>query len=300
MNHHDHDHDLIMALAEGRLDATAAAAARREVEACDECAADLVLQEAALAALRAVPTVTLTDMEAARLKRDLDTALGHERSVVAPAPARRPRFNWIPVASVAAVLLALVMVAPSLQLLGGASDEAADAVALDATEEATATTAASEPLAPAAAQLQENDSAADGEFVEDFDDAGGGDDAGSEEVPAESSTTALAAEGYDAAIVALLDELAAELDPVGTEGDARRVVALLGVTPPNVEELERCLEQGEAVFDPSPLRSFTLGQIEEHEPPLWVTAHVVDEELRLVAHDATTCEIVGVSSPPTG
>lgn len=300
MNHHEHDRDLIMALAEGSLDATAAAAARREVERCDECAGDLALQEAALTALRAVPAATLTDIEAARFKRDLDTALGHERSVVTPPAARRPRFNWIPVASVAAVLLALVLVAPSLQLLGGSSDDAGDAVALDAAEESTDTTAvAAEPLAPAAAQLQENDRASDGELVEDFDESGAGDDAGGE-APAESSTTALAVEGYDATIVELLDELVAELDPAGTEADARLAAALFGVTPPRAEELERCLEEGEAVFEPSPLRSFTLGEIEELEPPLWVTAHLVDEELRLVAHDPITCEIVGVSSPPTG
>ena len=66
----------------------------------------------------------MTELEAARFRRDLDTALGHERAVVAAPGHARRRFNWAPVFSVAAILIALVLVAPALQLLGGGGDDA--------------------------------------------------------------------------------------------------------------------------------------------------------------------------------
>ena len=51
MNMHEHDIDLIMALAEGTLDAQQAAAAEAALAACTQCTTDLAAQRLALDAL---------------------------------------------------------------------------------------------------------------------------------------------------------------------------------------------------------------------------------------------------------
>lgn len=136
---HHHNQDLIMALAEGDLDATAAAAARAEIESCPECAADLELQTLAIDSLAEIPEAELTELEAARLGRDVRRELGIAKAtkvVAVPAKQRRP----VPVAALAtaaAVLVAVVVVAPALNLIGGGGDSSDDGF-----ETAVATTAA--------------------------------------------------------------------------------------------------------------------------------------------------------------
>ncbi len=161
---HEHDHDLIMALAEGTLDAGAAAAAEAELAGCERCSDELTLQRASLAATAAAPRAWLTEIESTRLRRALRTELD---LVTAPAPAPRRRF--LPVAvlgGAAAVLLAVVLALPALENLGGRDD---DAVAF-ATTTTTATAGTAEALtaaptapaadAPAVAEAPAEDAAA--------------------------------------------------------------------------------------------------------------------------------------------
>jgi hypothetical protein len=160
MKMHEHDQDIIMALAEGSLDPATAERAAAAISACPECSADFELQKSAVAALQDAPRVYLTAAESARLHDRLRQELR-----VAPAkPARaKPTPAWSRwaalAAGTAAVLLAAFLVLPSV--LGG-SDDDADTVAFELTEddsnqadlERTATTAAAAE-APTAGALEE-------------------------------------------------------------------------------------------------------------------------------------------------
>jgi len=125
MKMHEHDQELIMALAEGRLAADAAAEAHAEIASCSECSADLDLQMAAIAILDDMPEVYMTVAESARLHTKLKRELSLETRPET-APARRS-FAWsrlLPAAGVAAALLVVIISLPSL--LGGGSDDSSD------------------------------------------------------------------------------------------------------------------------------------------------------------------------------
>lgn len=163
MKMHEHDQDIIMALAEGSLDPDTAERAAVAINACEECRADLELQKRAVTALQEAPRVYLTATESARLHDHLRQELG-----VGPAEPTRAKLSpawsrWAALAAgTAAVLLAAFLVLPSV--LGGgddsaetvAFDQAADEAAGDADMERTATTAAAAE-APTAGALQETD-----------------------------------------------------------------------------------------------------------------------------------------------
>ncbi len=138
---HNHDYELIMALAEGSLDPAAEASARAEVEACPECAQDLELQIAGFEALQALPQAGLTELESARLHRDLRRELGITKHEARP-PAARSRLPLAALGTAAAVLVAVVLVGPGLNLIGGADSSSDTTSVVAATEAAAATTAA--------------------------------------------------------------------------------------------------------------------------------------------------------------
>ena len=143
-----------MALAEGTLDATAASAARAEIETCSDCVHDLELQALALTALETAPPAQLSEFESAKLRRDIRGELGVFKEEVTFEPSKRQRrFPIAAFGTAAAVLIAVVAIAPRLSLVGGA--DSADTVALEAAEStiAAATTAAPR-LDAAAGQVQ--------------------------------------------------------------------------------------------------------------------------------------------------
>jgi hypothetical protein len=137
---HEHDLDLIMALAEGTLDASDVPSAEAAIAACAECSEDLELQRLALGALEAAPPVAMTEMESAQMRRTLRRELG----LVPAAKPARPARRWFPIgalASAAALLLALVVIGPGLDLLGpDGSDDSVEPI--DVAFSATSTTAA--------------------------------------------------------------------------------------------------------------------------------------------------------------
>ncbi|MDJ0923582.1 MAG: hypothetical protein QNJ77_03390 [Acidimicrobiia bacterium] len=153
---HEHDQELIMALAEGTLDPAAAARAEIELAGCDECLRDLELQRVALATLAEAPDVYLTATESARLHERL-----HQELRVPDAQVARPRPSaawgrWAALAAGAAALfLAVFMVVPSM--LGG-SDDSADTVASEemADEAEAADSERAETTAAAAAPSAES------------------------------------------------------------------------------------------------------------------------------------------------
>ena len=134
MTMHEHDQEIVMALAEGSLDPEAAARAGAQIGTCAECSRDLEMQRIALDALEEAPAVYLTATESARLHDRLHRELG----VAAARPAStRASFAWARWTGLAfgaaAVLLAIFVVGPAM--LGGGSDDSADTIAFQEVSE---------------------------------------------------------------------------------------------------------------------------------------------------------------------
>ncbi|MDH3500744.1 MAG: hypothetical protein OEM97_11510, partial [Acidimicrobiia bacterium] len=147
---HEHDTNLIMALAEGSLDPAQIAAAEAELSDCPDCASELALQRAALLMLRAAPPAELNDIERTRIRRNIRDELGITKvSTAATSSVRNARrFRLIAgLAGAAAVLVAIVLVAPALDdlTIGGADDAGSFEAAIETTAAAGATEAAPEP-----------------------------------------------------------------------------------------------------------------------------------------------------------
>lgn len=291
MTFHDHDHELIMAIAEG---ADVSNVERTAIAECPECAAKLAAQLVALAALRSAPTVAVTELESARLLRHLDTELGHVRQ---PAEVRsvraRRRFSWAPAFSIAAVLLALVLVAPRLNLLGGGDDAASESfdVALSATTTTAVASGGALELSPAA-RLQE---------------AAPEDGAADATVPpttiapaADGEVTTAADNGFDLDAPPTLTDLRSIIEDAGGDPQQSRervaeVFDLMEPETPNACLTFAVAEVGDVVA------SFTLGELivspdrgAEYELVeavyVIVTVHEhADRTVVLVAHDPVTC-----------
>lgn len=269
---HEHDHDLIMSLAEGRL-AGDADDARSELERCTECAADLAAQEAALAALgdlRQRNDAELTEFESASLRRHLDRELGHRRISDRTATTKpRRSFSWAPVFSVAAVLLALLLVAPALDLLGGGDAGSGDAFDAAVDEVGAGTDA------PAVEQMTVTEDAGS---VSEF-------------APAPPTTVSAAADG---AVDEATTQLFAILDAVEvSEGDttALRSAVSGAFTYSSASPPDACVEEGEAAVDGAVFSS-TLGVVVlvPGEPARTITVHqLAGGDYVVVAHDAQTC-----------
>lgn len=117
---HDHDLDLIAALAEGSLDD--ADLARTLVDTCDECRAEYESQLAALAYIASAPRVEMSQIERAALHRDLWAELRSEPS----RPAVPWWYRWSYAAAGLFVVIGLVAVlSGQLRFPGG--DMAEDA-----------------------------------------------------------------------------------------------------------------------------------------------------------------------------
>lgn len=114
---HEHDLDLIAALAEGSLDDESVA--RALVEECQECREEMLAQEKALTALASVPPTGMTDWERARLHRDVWTGIRGDE------PATRGPIRWYRWAYVAAGLFVVVGLAGVLNRGFGMGGDAA-------------------------------------------------------------------------------------------------------------------------------------------------------------------------------
>jgi hypothetical protein len=177
---HEHDLDLIAALADGS--ATDVSLARSLVETCPVCRAEYEAHTEVLAWLAAAPAPAMTDLERAALHRDVRSGLGEARAETAGAPW------WQRLGYVAAGLLVVVGLFGVLRIAGlmGGGDFAEPA-ASDATfaeEGADLTTAG----APATTTAEGPATAEDG--------SGGGESA---PFAATSTTTAASTETTEAA-----------------------------------------------------------------------------------------------------
>jgi Putative zinc-finger len=229
---HEHDPDLIMALADGDLPPANRADAEAAVAACPECSLDLEMQRAAVAMLRSVPGVGLSELESTRMHRAIRSGLGIETEITSPNRAINWS-RWLAVGAAAAVLIGVVAAAPNLDLIGGGStgDTAAleqfattsasgDARVTDQAEPPSATTSDTQQtnaaLAPPAAYSEDELPKAFQEMLSDT--AGGGSTEGAtsefEDASSSCAESGRASLGEDAQIVA---EQRATLDGVPAE-----------------------------------------------------------------------------------
>jgi hypothetical protein len=285
---HDHDFDLIMALADGMLDASSVQAAEASIAACDECSRDLELQRQALALLGAAPRVGMTEMESARMRRTLrdDLGLAAASQAAAVATVKKRRFGWTGALSAAAVLLIVVLAAPTLDLLG--TNDSDNATADDAFAAlATTTTVAS--AAP--------ESAAGGSAAEDGNVAEAEDTLRSTELSADESTTtfeAASAVGEIRDDLTLLDIESAYAASFFAP-DARSLYSG-AVAPPETDQFDRCAEVGIAELESEDIVVNQWGFVGLREAQGLQEAILVYEtasgDVVVMVHDAETCEII--------
>lgn len=145
--HDSHDLDLIADYADGSRDP----AARRLVDSCAECRAELALHRDVQNLLAGTAPVAMTDGERAAMRAGVRAGI-EELAPVVPLAARR-QSRWLKLGSVAAAVFVTVGVAGVLTQQGGRDDTASElaAGAEETTndeaftlEAATATTAAAE------------------------------------------------------------------------------------------------------------------------------------------------------------
>lgn len=226
---HNHDYELIMALAEGTLDPSAAAAARAKIESCQECAEDLAFQLEGLQALQELPVAALTELESARLHRNLRQELGIAKPPETQSAARR-RVPLAALATAAAVLTAVVVVGPGLNLIGGDDASHSDLAEIGA---AATTTAPAITAAPA------------GDLGMASPNVGGATDDMADRVPEEAATAPTTA--------------AAAVTTTATDGlviEGAEPFAFFGDESPDLEALRS--ELAAAEFDESAARSNVL------------------------------------------
>lgn len=150
---HDHDLDLVAALAEGSASSAESDRAREWISSCEVCSQEFDYQQLALATLGGVEPVVLTDLERARLHRGVRESIASQE--LATTHDHRPAKNsmlWMKIlaGSAAAVLVLVVsfgVIVPSFTGSDGAADFAAE----------TAKTTAAATEAPASASLATDD-----------------------------------------------------------------------------------------------------------------------------------------------
>ncbi len=130
---HNHDFDLIAAIAEGELSPADQAAAEASLAICADCRADVQLQREALTALRSAPAVAMNDFERATLHRKVNAALPLPVSVRSTKPAV-PWFQRLMPAMAAAAALLLVVGVGSVLIPGAGDGDAASEVTTVASE----------------------------------------------------------------------------------------------------------------------------------------------------------------------
>ncbi|MCJ7754793.1 MAG: hypothetical protein MUP13_09530, partial [Thermoanaerobaculales bacterium] len=123
---HEHDFELIAAIAEGKLSPAEQAAAEAILASCQDCRSDLELQREALVILRATQPVTMTNLERATIHRNVLAAV----RPATPTSVSKPSAPWfqrlMPAMATAAALLVVVGVGSILVNGAGDTDSTAE------------------------------------------------------------------------------------------------------------------------------------------------------------------------------
>jgi len=303
---HEHNHELVMTLAEGPDDASSPEV-RRQLDECPVCLHDVALQRIALDSIAGATPVSLTDLEAARLRRSIHAALDHgsldhagpdvaaaEGHVPSTGEARRSSAGRAPVwyrfLGAAAVLVAVAIAVPTLGSLGSGGDD--DSEGTDDVE-----------VAAVLEQRVEDDIRMSAEDAPD-DGMGGADlemmDETTMAFAEEQATTGAAPMdgGEGIIVVSTLEDLrtlVADMDPeearivVDGEADAFGYATT---------DDDGCATAGSLVVG-TPVESYTLGTVTLDTEGITVVVTVHRDpagSTTLVAHDPDTCGVLQATS----
>jgi len=142
---HDHNLDLIAALADGSVRPDQADSARNLVATCSECGAEFDAQTAILGILQDSRPASMTEFERARMHRAVHAELP-DQVPASTGASRSGWLRWIPAAAAAVVAIALVGALGIGGLLSGGDGAETATAGADVAQEAT-TEAAREGLA---------------------------------------------------------------------------------------------------------------------------------------------------------
>jgi hypothetical protein len=290
-NMHNHDHDLIAALAEGILADELASAAEAAITACPECAPELAAQRSALQALGALPPAGLTISEAARLRDAIAAALGVADAPAPQAVKRSRRSPWTAIA-IAAGLAGLVTIVPMMGLLTPSSDDAGSPTTV-------------------AAALESFDDTADPSARDSVAEAPPED---SEMTAAESAVAGAATPTTQAVATTTMAPMLLEggSDYSGPAADGREAIGYLFEAGPNeqylapTEQAERtaiaCSAEAEQTFGNAYIYVTTPASLDDGSP---VVLYAAADWSALVAFDPADCAEVlrlpePAAPPPTG
>lgn len=249
---HEHDFELIAAIAEGEMAAGDLSAAEAVVASCEDCTTDLQLQREALQALQTAAPVVMSDLERATLHRNVAQNLG-------PAELRADKLRPVPwfqrlmPAMAAAAALLIVVGVGSILVDGPGADLAADPT--------SAATSDGQPV-PAGEELAE-----DSGGVELMDEA-------------EAATTTVAAAGEATASPGIqdfghisatdLEEVATQLKSSGPADDAN-TYTVDSLRSLSIDPALICAEAafddgtidaiGRASIDGSPVEIYRIGEV---------------------------------------
>lgn len=305
MTMHEHNTDLIMALAEGRLEAEQTLGAEADISDCAQCSEDLSLQRRAIAALSAAPAVAMNDLERARLHRAVRDELGlGTASATSTAGARTSvrdsrRFRlFTGLAGAAAVLIAFVVIVPGLTT--GGDDASATTTAASG-----GLTAAQELPPREVSEFSDSRESLDA-TVDEVGDGGIATESGAPTTAVASATTAAPAATGDDAVPPFIYWSALELEQFPDLAalrlellDARSIEDVFG--PPNEEAATRigelntelCRTTGVARA-PDATEAFIVGISGINDVEVVIIAYVTGDfdDVTVLAHDLETCKVM--------
>lgn len=284
MNDHEHDLDIVAALAEGRT--TDTGRAEQLIRTCDVCAEAYRAHVVVLDAVAAEPPPRLDDLERRRLRASVWDRVVEDEPGSVPVQGR-PAPWWYRVAPVAAALVVVVGIAVALPRGGGdaGSDEIIDAAA------------------PVTEQLSESDTAtadtpaADEETRAEATESAGEDAGATDTTTAAADTTAaaesLADDGTDRVDDEITIETTTEDLPEEQEAFAQRA-AERSSPMPLPPEVAECL-QGDPDLD-GPFLAAERALVDGREAT-FVAQGEPGTVTRVIVYADGTCEILATHLP---
>jgi hypothetical protein len=248
---HEHDSELIAAIAEGEMAAGDLSAAEAVVASCEDCSTDLKLQREALRALQTAPPVAMSDLERATLHRNVTKSL-------APAERRADKLRPVPwfqrlmPAMAAAAALLIVVGVGSILVDGPAADLAADP---------TSAATSDGQLVPAGEELAEDSGGM--EFRDE-------DEAATTTVAAGEAAASPGIQDFGPISATDLEEVATQLKSSGQADDANPYT-VESLRSPSIDPALICAEAavddgaidaiGRASIDGSPVEIYRIGDV---------------------------------------
>lgn len=248
---HEHDLELIAAIAEGALAPGDLTAAEDAVASCEDCSTDLQLQREALFALQGAPPVAMSDLERATLHRNVAQNLG-------PAEHRSDNLQKVPWFQ---RLMPAMAAAAALLIVVGIGSILADGPAADLAAGTTSAATNAQQQAPAAEELAE--------------DSGG---MGLMDEAEATTTTAAAGEGttstgiqdFGPISATDLEDIAAQLQ-ISEPADGANTYTVESLRSPSIDPALICAETaaddgpidaiGRAAIDGSPVEIYRTGEV---------------------------------------